>query len=92
MVYLAKLRVQARENDARSPTMGMGLCLQRRLSIFGDRLVGPVLDPCVNTLIRYPASSDHTARLWDMASGETVRQYNGHQKGTGFLCARRGLC
>ncbi|KAH9945974.1 WD40 repeat-like protein [Epithele typhae] len=26
------------------------------------------------------ASSDHTARLWDMATGETVRQYNGHQK------------
>jgi hypothetical protein len=28
-----------------------------------------------------PASSDHTARLWEMASGETVRQYNGHHKG-----------
>ena len=28
------------------------------------------------------ASSDHTARLWEMASGETVRQYNGHHKGT----------
>jgi hypothetical protein len=27
------------------------------------------------------ASSDHTARLWEMASGETVRQYNGHHKG-----------
>lgn len=27
------------------------------------------------------ASSDHVARLWDMESGETVRQYNGHQKG-----------
>ncbi|TCD66679.1 TOR complex subunit lst8 [Steccherinum ochraceum] len=26
------------------------------------------------------ASSDHTARLWEMASGETVRQYNGHHK------------
>ncbi|KAI0647234.1 WD40 repeat-like protein [Trametes meyenii] len=26
------------------------------------------------------ASSDHTARLWDMSTGETVRQYNGHQK------------
>ncbi|KAF9458669.1 WD40 repeat-like protein [Collybia nuda] len=25
-------------------------------------------------------SSDHTARLWEMASGETVRQYNGHHK------------
>ena len=30
------------------------------------------------------ASSDHTARLWEMSSGETVRQYNGHHKG-GFL-------
>ena len=29
-----------------------------------------------------PASSDHTARLWDMSTGETVRQYNGHQKGS----------
>lgn len=27
------------------------------------------------------ASSDHTARLWEMSSGETVRQYNGHHKG-----------
>ncbi|KAK0429592.1 WD40 repeat-like protein [Armillaria borealis] len=26
------------------------------------------------------ASSDHSARLWEMASGETVRQYNGHHK------------
>jgi target of rapamycin complex subunit LST8 len=34
--------------------------------------------------ISTPASSDHTARLWEMTSGETVRQYNGHHKG-GFL-------
>ena len=27
-----------------------------------------------------PASSDHVARLWELASGETVRQYNGHHK------------
>ena len=27
------------------------------------------------------ASSDHTARLWEMSTGETVRQYNGHHKG-----------
>ncbi|KAF9295684.1 TOR complex subunit lst8, partial [Mortierella antarctica] len=26
------------------------------------------------------ASSDHVARLWDLATGETIRQYNGHQK------------
>ncbi|KAG8931524.1 TOR complex subunit lst8 [Tulasnella sp. 419] len=26
------------------------------------------------------ASSDHVARLWELASGETVRQYNGHRK------------
>ena len=30
------------------------------------------------------ASSDHTARLWEMSSGETVRQYNGHHKGRHF--------
>ncbi|EPQ25937.1 uncharacterized protein PFL1_06392 [Pseudozyma flocculosa PF-1] len=26
------------------------------------------------------ASSDHVARLWELASGETVRQYNGHHR------------
>ncbi|QRW26965.1 diacylglycerol kinase catalytic domain-containing protein [Rhizoctonia solani] len=26
------------------------------------------------------ASSDHVARLWELSSGETVRQYNGHHK------------
>lgn len=28
----------------------------------------------------FPASSDHVARLWELSSGETVRQYNGHRK------------
>ena len=35
--------------------------------------------PRVSSIVA--ASSDHTARLWKMASGETVRQYNGHHKG-----------
>lgn len=26
------------------------------------------------------ASSDHVARLWELATGETVRQYNGHHR------------
>ncbi|CAG8452348.1 4414_t:CDS:2 [Acaulospora colombiana] len=26
------------------------------------------------------ASSDHSARLWDLQQGETIRQYNGHHK------------
>jgi G protein beta subunit-like protein len=26
------------------------------------------------------ASSDHTARLWDLSNGEVIRQYQGHQK------------
>lgn len=26
------------------------------------------------------ASSDHTAKLWDLASGEAIRNYAGHQK------------
>ena len=26
------------------------------------------------------ASSDHVARLWDIATGDTVRQYNGHHR------------
>jgi G protein beta subunit-like protein len=25
-------------------------------------------------------SSDNSARLWDLSSGETIRHYNGHQK------------
>jgi G protein beta subunit-like protein len=25
-------------------------------------------------------SSDHSARLWDLSNGETIRHYNGHQK------------
>lgn len=39
------------------------------------------------------ASSDHTARLWEMASGDTVRQYNGHHKGVvlHFLPAMQSL-
>lgn len=28
------------------------------------------------------ASSDHVARLWELASGETMRQYNGHHRAT----------
>ncbi|KAF8590431.1 WD40 repeat-like protein [Ramaria rubella] len=32
------------------------------------------------------ASSDHVARLWEMATGETVRQYNGHHKAV-ICCA-----
>lgn len=39
----------------------------------------------MHPLIINPASSDHTARLWEMASGETVRQYNGHHKGINLL-------
>lgn len=38
---------------------------------------------CIHVLL--PASSDHTARLWEMTSGETVRQYNGHHKGELFV-------
>lgn len=43
-------------------------------------------------LLLTSASSDHTARLWEMASGETVRQYNGHHKGEPWdLILRRNL-
>jgi G protein beta subunit-like protein len=28
------------------------------------------------------ASSDHTARLWELSGGDTIRQYNGHNKAT----------
>lgn len=36
------------------------------------------------------ASSDHSARLWDLATGETVRQYEGHFRGiVGFENACR---
>lgn len=27
------------------------------------------------------ASSDHIARLWELSSGKTIRQYSGHHKG-----------
>ena len=43
------------------------------------RSVNPKNDPSL--ISHFSASSDHTARLWEMASGETVRQYNGHHKG-----------
>lgn len=33
------------------------------------------------------ASSDHSARLWDLATGETVRQYEGHYR----ACTAVGL-
>ena len=33
-----------------------------------------------NTARCVAASSDHVARLWELASGETVRQYNGHHR------------
>jgi G protein beta subunit-like protein len=32
-------------------------------------------------MIDCSASSDHVARLWELATGETVRHYNGHHKG-----------
>lgn len=40
-------------------------------------LVTGMLEKC-NELI--PASSDHSSRLWDLTSGETVRQYAGHHR------------
>lgn len=48
--------------------------------VTGDRLM---IDPrsLIHKVFAFTASSDHTARLWEMASGETVRQYNGHHKG-----------
>lgn len=33
----------------------------------------------------FSASSDHTARLWEMSTGDTVRQYNGHHKGSFYI-------
>lgn len=48
--------------------------------VTGARLM---IDPrsLIHKVFAFAASSDHTARLWEMASGETVRQYNGHHKG-----------
>ena len=37
------------------------------------------------------ASSDHVARLWEMATGETVRHYNGHHKGKWHAVGCMGL-
>jgi len=36
------------------------------------------------------ASSDHVARLWELATGETVRHYNGHHKAC-VCCALHDL-
>lgn len=36
--------------------------------------------------MRFAASSDETARLWDLSSGETIQVYSGHQKAT-ICCA-----
>jgi WD40 repeat protein len=36
--------------------------------------------PCCGVLTTGVASSDHVARLWDLETSETVRQYNGHHK------------
>jgi len=33
-----------------------------------------------SSFIDATASSDHVARLWELATGETVRQYNGHHR------------
>lgn len=60
--------------------MGMGLCIQRRFGVLGDRSVA-MWPYSITTHEKVAASSDHTARLWEMSSGETVRQYNGHHKG-----------
>lgn len=72
--------------------MGMGLRIQCRFRISRYRQVSNFL-----VLVEYTqlvsitsvASSDHVARLWEMASGETVRQYNGHHKGNSHfqLCS-----
>ena len=35
------------------------------------------------------ASSDQTARLWDVASGKTLRHYLGHDKVCVLLCKQR---
>lgn len=60
--------------------MGVGLCIQRGLGILGHRSVGKGSHFAI-AHGSSSASSDHTARLWEMSSGETVRQYNGHHKG-----------
>ncbi|KAH9960737.1 WD40 repeat-like protein [Lactifluus volemus] len=39
-----------------------------------------VLQATADSAYLVTASSDHTASLWEMASGETVRQYNGYHK------------
>ena len=47
-------------------------------------------------LLTSTASSDHNARLWDLATGETVRQYSGHSKAAVCValneCVARSLC
>jgi hypothetical protein len=78
VVHIPELRIQARKGSCWSSAVGLGLCVQCRLCILGD-WYGSTID--LNEAEHEIASSDHTARLWEMASGESVRQYNGHHKG-----------
>ena len=64
--------------------MGVGygvlgrLCLSRLRSVTSPfRNETNVAD---SVLYDSAASSDHTARLWELASGTTVRQYSAHHK------------
>jgi target of rapamycin complex subunit LST8 len=42
-------------------------------------LVTGQLNPFI--MLNMAASSDHIARLWELSSGKTIRQYSGHHKG-----------
>ena len=80
LVCVPEFRIQAGQDTPRPPTLGLGLRLQCRFSV---SRYGCVFSFILGIRLGHvnSASSDHTARLWEMASGETVRQYNGHHKG-----------
>ncbi|KAG6485665.1 hypothetical protein ZIOFF_054228 [Zingiber officinale] len=65
------------DNMIRTSALGLGLRFLCRWCLSDNR--------CDNVLL-CAASSDTTARLWSMSTGEIIRVYQGHHKGT-ICCA-----
>ena len=69
----------------------MGLCVLGRLGLFGvwyaitalvvdDSGTAPTDAAMHRGRWHATASSDHSARLWDLSQGDSIRHYTGHHK------------
>ncbi len=74
-----ELRVYTGTDTDWTSEMGLGCGFQRGLGLPRHGSVRIHLTTSAMGLWR-AASSDHAARLWDLTSGETVRQYDGHHR------------